>query len=150
MSSKNFIATDWNKIESKNSGLEIDHQTRIIRITTMNIMAQIMFNLPKYWTGVEKRKDGALLYRGRVWLSFFGKKKDTYVINKRTYYYLKTFVFIGILIVVPFFAWLKVNYTPSITTLVFILFGGFIMGEIGTRLTDNFVKKRALKIYEEQ
>jgi hypothetical protein len=39
MSSKNFIATDWNKIESKNSGLEIDHQTRIIRITTMNIMA---------------------------------------------------------------------------------------------------------------
>jgi hypothetical protein len=108
-----------------------------------------MFNLSKYLTGVEKGKDGTLLYRGRVWLSFFDKKKSTYVINKRTYYYLKTFVFIGILIVVPFFAWLKVNYTPSITTLVFILFGGFIMGEIGTRLTDNFVKKRALKIYEE-
>ena len=92
MSSKNFIATDWNKIESKNSGLEIDHQTRIIRITTMNIMAQIMFNLPKYWTGVEKRKDGALLYRGRVWLSFFGKKKSTYVINKRTYYFIISYI----------------------------------------------------------
>ena len=88
MSSKNFIATDWNKIESKNSGLEIDHQTRIIRITTMNIMAQIMFNLPKYWTGVEKRKDGTLLYQGRGILSFFQNAKPTYEIDSCTYNYL--------------------------------------------------------------
>jgi hypothetical protein len=108
-----------------------------------------VFNFPKYWTGVKKKKDGTLLYQGRGVLSFFGKKKSIYVIDESTHYYLKIFVFIGILIVIPFFAWLKANYTFSITTLMFILFTGFIIEELVWRLIDFFVKKRAIGKYEE-
>ena len=149
MSSKNQIGTDWKKIESKNSSLEIDHQTRIIRITTMNIMAQIMFNLPKYWTGVEKRKDGTLLYRGRGVLALLGQKKGIYVITNKTYNFLKLFVIIQLVIIIPFLAWHKANYSPfGFTDCCLGLIGGFTVAEIVWKLTDNFVKKRALKIYE--
>lgn len=44
-----------------------------------------MFNLSKYCTGVEKRKDGTLLYRGRGVFALLGQKKSVYVITNKTY-----------------------------------------------------------------
>lgn len=108
-----------------------------------------MFNLSKNLIGVEKRKDGTLLYQGRGVLAFLGKKKSIYVINKRTYNFLKLFVIVQLFTIIPFLAWHKANYSPlRFTDFCLLLIGAFTLAEIEWRLIDNFVANRSKKIDE--
>lgn len=109
-----------------------------------------MINLSKKFTRVEKKKDGTLLYHCTGVFSFFGKQTEVYVIDHRTHFYLKIFLFIGILIIVPFFVWLKVNHPNlNFTNSCILLISAFTLAKIECELTNNFVKKRAIAKYEE-
>lgn len=109
-----------------------------------------MFNLPKYWTGVEKKKDGSLVYYSMGVLAFIGKKKCSYVITSNTHNLIKVFLIIQIIILIPFLAWHKSTYYPFglIHCCIFLTVGLFT-NEIIWKLIDNFVKKRAIGNYEE-
>ena len=66
-----------------------------------------MFNLSKNWTGVERKKDGTLLYQGKGFLSLLGQRKDVYVIEESTNNYLRLFILIQIILTVPILVYLK-------------------------------------------
>lgn len=109
-----------------------------------------MFNLPKKLTGVERKKNGTLLYQGTTILPFFCAKTSIYKINKSTYNCLKLVAVVQIICLILFFSWLKNIHSPlSFNSELFLLIGCLSVAEIGQRLIDNFVKKRAIGKYEE-
>ena len=69
---------------------------------------------------------------------------------KSTNNYLRLFVLIQIILTVPILVYFKKNmYNFQSTTVLVIFFVLLIIGEILWKLTDNFVKKRAIGKYEE-
>ena len=108
-----------------------------------------MFYLSKYCTGVEK-KDGTLLYQGRGFISIFHNRNKTYKIDNKTYNYLTMFVITQIFVLMPFFIWFKVQ-SPYLdfTTVILIFFIGIVLDSLWWKFANEFVKKSAIKKYEE-
>jgi len=109
-----------------------------------------MYTPIKYCTGVEEKSDGTLVYRSKRIISLIRKKNKVYEVDSATYTNLKRFVVIEIIALIVFLVWHKVMFYPLEIKMYFIiLFGGLFLGEIIWYLMDNYVKKRALRVYEE-